>query len=78
MLCKRSNYFPRKSVAKYVDEGGALKDQDNSLGTLKDDVQSLHDQGWSYSHKLTSRGWGLQAANTPTRMSYIEISKVPR
>lgn len=28
-------------------------------------------------HKLTSRGWGLQAANTPTRMSYIEISKVP-
>jgi len=34
---------------KYVDEGGgALKDQDISLGTLKDDVQSLHDQGWSY------------------------------
>jgi len=28
--------------------GGALKDQDISLGTLKDDVQSLHDQGWSY------------------------------
>jgi len=36
ILCICGNYNPKKSVGKYVDEGGALKDQDISLGMLKD------------------------------------------